>query len=161
MRTGAFVHFVQGPGRIELGDDVMVDGKCNFQFAHRFSDAPLLRIGDRTMVGYGTTFVVAKEVLVGTDCLIATNVHIFDSSGHPVDPTKRRAGFPPEAEEVKPIRIGNNVWIGMGATIFPGVSIGDGAVVATRAVVVNNVMPNTLVAGYPARKVQDLTPATS
>ena len=158
MHTGFFLHFVQGPGQIELGDDVWVDGKCSFMFAHRFSDAPTLRIGDRTKVSYGSTFVVAKEISIGSDCLIAAYVHIFDSSGHPVDPTKRRAGLPPEPDEVKPVRIGNNVWVGTGAMIFPGVQIGDGAVISAHSVVVNSVPPNTLVGGYPARKVQELTP---
>jgi carbonic anhydrase/acetyltransferase-like protein (isoleucine patch superfamily) len=160
MRTGFFMHWVQGSGRIILGDDVTIDGKCSFMFADRFSDSPTFRVGDRTMIGHGCGFVIARQVTIGQDCLLAMGVNVFDSSGHPVDPGRRLAGLPLEDAEVKPVTIGNNVWIGASATIFPGVTIGDGAVIAARAVVVNNVAPNTLVAGYPARKIQELTPAT-
>jgi acetyltransferase-like isoleucine patch superfamily enzyme len=156
LRLGTHVHWVRGPGRILIGDDVTVDGKCVFQFAYRFSEAPTLSIGDRTMVGHETTIVVAHEVSIGSDCLIASRVHIFDTSGHPLDPTARLAGLPQSLDEIKPVRIGNNVWIGTGATICPGVTIGDGAVIAAQSVVVNHVASYTLVAGYPARKVQEL-----
>jgi carbonic anhydrase/acetyltransferase-like protein (isoleucine patch superfamily) len=158
MRTGFFVHWVQGAGRLELGDDVTVDGKCSFTFANRFSDAPTLVVGDRTMIGHGCGFVVARRITIGKDCLLAMGVNVFDSSGHPVDPGRRLAGLPLEDDEIKPVTIGDNVWIGASATIFPGVTIGDGAVVAARAVVVSNVAPYTLVAGYPARRLQELTP---
>lgn len=160
MRTGFFVHWVQGDGRLELGDDVTIDGKCSFMFANRFSDAPTLVVGDRTMIGHGCGFVVARRITIGRDCLLAMGVNVFDSSGHPVDPGRRLAGLPLEDDEIKPVTIGDNVWIGAGATVFPGVTIGDGAVVAARAVVASNVAPNTLVAGYPARRIQELTPAT-
>ncbi|MEO6445934.1 MAG: chloramphenicol acetyltransferase, partial [Gemmatimonadaceae bacterium] len=53
------------------------------------------------------------------------------------------------------------VWIGHGATILPGVTIGDGAVVAAQSVVVSPIAANTLVAGYPARRVQELQPAAN
>lgn len=159
MRTGFFVHWVQGSGRLVLGDDVTIDGKCSFMFANRFSDTPTFSVGDRTMIGHGCGFVVARQITIGSDCLLAMGVNVFDSSGHPVDPGRRLSGLPLEDDEIKAVTIGNNVWIGASATIFPGVTIGDGAVVAARAVVVNNVAANTLVAGYPARKIQELTPA--
>lgn len=160
MRVGAHIHWVQGKGRLELGDDVTIDGQCYFTFAARYSDNPTLMVGDRTMIGHGCGFVVARQVSIGCDCMLGMGVSIFDSSGHPVDPVKRLAGLPMDPEEVKPVTIGDNVWIGAQATIFPGVTIGNGAVVAARAVVVSNVAPNTLVAGYPARRLQDLA-ATS
>lgn len=159
MRVGAHIHWVQGKGRLELGDDVTIDGLCHFTFAARYSDHPTMTVGDRTMIGHGCGFVVAHQVSIGADCMLGMGVNIFDSSGHPVDPAKRLAGLPMDPDEVKPVSIGDNVWIGAQATIFPGVTIGSGAVVAARAVVISNVAPNTLVAGYPARRLQDLTPA--
>lgn len=158
MRVGTHIHWVQGKGRLELGDDVTIDGQCHFTFAARYSDHPTLTVGDRTMIGHGCGFVVARQVSIGSDCMLGMGVSIFDSSGHPVDPAKRLAGLPMDPEEVKSVAIGDNVWIGAQATIFPGVAIGNGAVVAARAVVVSNVAPNTLVAGYPARRLQDLSP---
>ena len=55
--------------------------------------------------------------------------------------------------------IGDNVWLGANCVIFPGVTIGDGSVVATSSVVTSDVPPNTLVAGYPARRIKQLTGA--
>lgn len=160
LRLGSHVHWILGPGRILIGNDVTIDGKCIFQFARRFSDEPTLSIGDRTTIGHGSSFTVARSITIGSDCLIASQVHIFDSSGHPLDPTRRRAGQPQLTDEIKPVLIGDNVWIGHGATVFPGVTIGDGAVVAAQSVVVNHVAAYSLVAGYPARKVQNLQSVT-
>ena len=76
---------------------------------------------------------------------------------HPLHPEQRKTHLPPAPDEVKPIVIGNNVWIGDNVKIMPGVTIGDGAVIAAGSVVGGAVPPNTLVAGYPARKLRDLT----
>ena len=57
-----------------------------------------------------------------------------------------------------PIRIGNRVWIGSHSTILPGVTVGDGAVVAAGAVVTKDVPPNTVVAGVPAKVVKTIVP---
>ncbi len=157
LRTGVFIHWVQGAGRIILGDDVTVDGRCTFTFGASFSERPTLEIGDRTTIGHGCSFAVGKSIRIGEDCLIAQGVAMLDSSGHPLNPEQRRAHLPPAAEEVKPIVIGNNVWIGDNAKIMPGVTIGDGSVVAAGSVVGGSIPPNTLVAGYPARKLRDLT----
>jgi acetyltransferase-like isoleucine patch superfamily enzyme len=154
VRTGVFFHWVQGRGNLILGDHVVVDGKCSFAFATRFSAKPTLRIGDYTGIGPQCSFAVGKEISIGRHCRIATEVMIFDSPGHPGDPAARLAGLPTEPEEVRPVFIEDNVWIGRRAIIMPGVTIGHGSVVASGAVVMANVPPNTLVAGNPARQVR-------
>jgi acetyltransferase-like isoleucine patch superfamily enzyme len=68
-----------------------------------------------------------------------------------VAPSERRNGF-----VAKPITIGNNVWIGVAATILPGVTIGDNAVIAAGAVVSRSVPADTLAAGVPARVLKHL-----
>ena len=157
FRTGVYVHWIQGSGRIIVGNDVTIDGRSSFAFGSSFSEAPTLSIGDGTMIGHGCSFAVGKSITIGRHCLIAQGVSMLDSSGHPLDPAKRLAGAPPDAEDVKPIVIGDNVWIGDQAKIMPGVTIGDGSVVAAGSVVGGSVPPNVLVAGYPARKLRDLT----
>ncbi|MDF1502863.1 acyltransferase [Roseisolibacter sp. H3M3-2] len=156
LRTGAFVPWIQGAGEIVLGDDVNVVGKIDIAFAARFSDRPSLRVGNRTGLGHGCVLSIAKAIVIGDDCHIAGGTHLFDSNGHPIDPELRRLGHPPADADVKPITIGNNVWIGSNCTIFPGVTIGDNSVVATRSVVTTDVPPDTLVAGYPARQIRKL-----
>jgi acetyltransferase-like isoleucine patch superfamily enzyme len=159
VRTGVFLHWIQGKGELLVGDDVLLDGKSTFAFAARYSDRPILRIGDRSIISHNCIVTVAREVSIGRDCMIASDVFIFDSSGHPADPTARLAKLPPAADEIRPVMIGDNVWVGRRATIFPGVSIGEGSVISAGAVVTSDVPPNTLVAGNPARRVASLTPA--
>lgn len=153
VHTGVFLHWVQGRGRIVLGDDVLVDGKCSFNFAVRFAEAPTLTVGSHTAIGHNCMFTVGRAITIGEHCRIAANVTMFDSSGHPSDPAAREAGAPPDPESVKPITIGRNVWIGSGAVIFPGVTVGDNSVIGTRAVVLASVPANSVVMGNPARRM--------
>lgn len=157
FRTGVFIHWVQGAGRIILGDDVILDGKSSFTFGASFSEAPTLKIGNRTTIGHGCSFAVGKGITIGDDCMLAQGVALLDSSGHSLDPVRRLAHLPPLPDEVKPVVVGNNVWIGDNAKILPGTIIGDGTVVAAGSVVSGNIPANVLVAGYPARKLRDLT----
>ena len=151
VRTGVFVHFVLGDGDIVVGDDATVDGKSSFVFGARFAARPLLSIGRRTYVGHRCSFSVSSRITVGDDCYLAAGCYFLDSPGHPLDPGRRLAHLPPDPEQVKPVRIGNNVWIGTEAMVLPGVTVGEGSVVAARAVVTADVPPYTLVGGMPAR----------
>jgi acetyltransferase-like isoleucine patch superfamily enzyme len=156
VRTGVYLHWVQGKGDLILGNDVLVDGKSSFTFAARFVPRPTLRIGDGSAIGHNCRFTVGKQITIGRHCHVSSDVWMFDSSGHPADPEARLAGLPPSAEEVQPIVIEDNVWIGSRSIIFPGVTIGHGSLVAAGSVVTGDVPPNTLVAGNPARKVRSL-----
>jgi acetyltransferase-like isoleucine patch superfamily enzyme len=153
FHTGVFLHWVTGEGNLVIGNQVTIDGKCSFMFAARFAENPTLAIGDNTGIGHACSFTVGESIVIGRDCRIAGGVAMFDSPGHPLDPAKRRAGLPANPDDVRPIRIGDNVWIGTGAVIFPGVTIGENSVVSAGAVVLNDVPANLLVAGNPARKL--------
>jgi acetyltransferase-like isoleucine patch superfamily enzyme len=156
LRTDVFIPWVQGRGDIILGDGVRIDGMCSIVFAARFADRPTLRIGDHTGIGHQCSFTVAQSVVIGKRCMIAAGSMILDSNGHPTDPAARLAGLPPSPEEVRPVEIGDNVWIGSRSIILPGVKIGDGSIVAANSVVRSVVRPYTVVAGNPARKIADL-----
>jgi len=156
LKTDVYVHWVQGRGEILIGDDVIVDGKCAFAFASRFSERAVLEIGDRTGIGDGCSFAVGKRISIGRDCRIAGGVHMFDSSGHPADPAARRAGESASPEDVRPIAIGDNVWIGRNALIFPGVSVGANSIISAGAVVTADVPADSVVAGNPARRISKL-----
>jgi len=156
LHTDIFVPWVQGKGRLIVGDDVLIDGRCNFKFAFRYTKNPTLQIGNNTGMGHECTFTVGKSIIIGDHCRIASGVTMFDTPGHPLDPEGRKAGEPAAEQDVKPIQIGNNVWIGRNATIFPGVTIGDNSVVATGACVIASVPPDTVVGGNPARAMKSL-----
>jgi len=157
VRTGAFLHWVMGRGEFVVGDDVVIDGKCSFVFAARYTDLPALRIGSHTVIGHNCTFTVGREITVGSHCLIAGDVSMFDSPGHPKNPERRKQGMPADLADVRPVKIGDNVWIGARSIIFPGVEIGDNSVVSMGSVVTSNVPPNSIVAGNPARVIGAVT----
>lgn len=156
VHTGVFIHWVRGYGQLILGDNVTIDGKCSFDFAIRYADRPTLRIGDNVIVGHHSVFTVGREITIGSNVMIGTSVNMFDSPGHPTDPALRLAGLPALPEDVKSIHIEDNVWIGSGSTIFPGVTLGEGCVVARHSIVVTNVPPYVVVAGNPARQIARL-----
>lgn len=152
LHTGVFLHWITGRGKIIVGDNVLIGGKCSFDFAARFSDMPTFIVGNNTLIHHGCSFSIGKKIVIGQSCLIAGEVWITDSPGHPADPIARMAGLPPPDDKVKPVVIEDNVWIGRRAMILPGVTIGQGSIVAAGAVVTHNVPPNTMVAGNPAQQ---------
>jgi acetyltransferase-like isoleucine patch superfamily enzyme len=153
LRTGHRIHFVQGHGDIVLGSNVLLDGKVTITFAATFAERPTLEIGDRSALGDGTVLVVGKRVTIGNHCKISGSTMIFDSSGHPADPEARRKREPPPADEVRPVTIADDVWIGKECIVFPGVRIGKGAIVSAGSVVRRHVPPYAVVAGNPAEVV--------
>jgi acetyltransferase-like isoleucine patch superfamily enzyme len=154
LHTGVFIHWVQGRGQLIIGDNVLIDGKCSFHFAVRYTEQPTLRIGNNVAIGHGSAFTVGREITIGNGVGISTNVEMFDSPGHPTELALRLAGAPALPEDVKPIRIEDNVWIGSGATIYPGITVGEGSIVAWGAIVMSNVPPYVIVAGNPARQIE-------
>jgi acetyltransferase-like isoleucine patch superfamily enzyme len=159
LHTGVFLHWIQGRGVLIVGDNVVVDGKCSFFFAARYSARPTLIIGDNTGIGHNSSFTVGTRIEIGRHCRIATGVAIFDAPGHPLDPAMRLAGNPAAPEDARPVVIEDNVWIGQSVIIMPGVTIGEGSVVAAGSVVTTSVPANILVAGNPARQVRSLAKA--
>jgi acetyltransferase-like isoleucine patch superfamily enzyme len=156
LHTGVYLHWIQGQGELVVGDNVTLDGKCSISFAVRYSDRPTLIIGDHTIIGHGTSFTVGDRITVGRHCQIAGGVAILDAPGHPLDPVARREGKPAMREDVRPVVIEDDVWIGQRSIILPGVTIGRGSVVAAGSVVMTSVPPNVLVAGNPARQFRAL-----
>jgi acetyltransferase-like isoleucine patch superfamily enzyme len=156
LRTGAEVHFIQGQGDLVLGANAFWDGKVTLTFASRFSERPTLEIGDDTAIGDGTVFVVGKRITIGKNCNLSGATMIFDSNGHPSDPILRRKHVPPTPEEVRPVTIGDDVWIGKNCLIFPGVRIGACAIVSAGSVVRRHVPAYAVVAGNPAQVVYRL-----
>jgi acetyltransferase-like isoleucine patch superfamily enzyme len=153
LKTGIFVHWIEGKGDIILGDHVTFDGKSGIKFAARFVDRPTLTVGDYTGISGGCSISVAKQITIGKHCRLASEVIITDSNGHPAEPTARKEGAPPTDDSIRPVTIHDNVWIGKRAIILPGVTIGEGSIVSSGAVVISDIAPYTVVAGNPARKI--------
>lgn len=151
LHTGCYLHWIQGKGDIVIGNNVIIDGKCSISFAARFSDRPVLEIGNNTGIAHDCRLVIGKRITIGRNCMIAGGTNIMDSNGHSTDIEARLAGRPPREEEIRPVTIGDGVWIGMQCIIFPGVKIGEGSVISTGSVVRTHVPPFSVVAGNPAK----------
>ncbi len=110
-----------------------------------------IHVGDNFFANFNFTVLDEAAVTIGNNVLIGPDVSIYTAC-HPLDADRRRT-FDEWAE---PVTIGNDVWIGGGAIILPGVEIGDRCVVAAGAVVTKNVPADSLVGGNPARIIRKL-----
>lgn len=137
---------------ISLGDNVHLNGFFGVG-SGRANFAPRLEIGDNVHIGHQVTFAINQEIVIEEGVMIANRCYFADTDSHPVEPHLRVAGLPPSAENIKPIRICRNAWIGHGVHVMKGVTVGEGAVVAAGSVVVKDVPPFSVVAGNPARVV--------
>jgi len=108
-----------------------------------------LHIGARTFVNYNLTALDVAAITIGDDCQIGPNVQLLTPT-HPVEPEPRRA----KLEGARPIAIGDNVWLGGGVIVCPGVTVGDDAVVGAGAVVTRDVPAGFVAVGNPARAVR-------
>lgn len=135
--------------KIILGNNVTI-GRTTIG-ASKVFDEPVLTIGDNSTIGFGSMISVSREVTIGENCMIAPGCLIMDSDDHPIHPGKRLLREPVDRNDVLPVRIGDNVWIGGNCAILKGVTIGDNAVIATHSVITRDVESNCVYAGYPAR----------
>lgn len=111
-----------------------------------------IRVGNNLQVNFDCTILDCAEVTIGDNCLMACGVHIYAAT-HPVDATHRKDDEK-YYELAKPVKIGDNCWIGGHVTICPGVTIGDNVVIGAGSVVVKDVPSNVVVAGNPARIIR-------
>ena len=132
------------------GEDIVieppffVDYGCNMRVGKAFYANHNLVVLDGAPITFG------DHVFIGPNCC-------FTTAGHPLDPAQRNAGL----EYAKPITIGNNVWIGMGVQVLPGVTIGDNAVIGAGSVVTRDIPANHLAVGVPCRPLREITEADS
>ncbi len=108
-----------------------------------------IKLGKNVFINSGCCFQDHAGIEIGDGTLIGHQV-VIATLNHAQDPLSRADMFP------KPVKIGKNVWIGAHATILPGVTIGDNAIIAAGAVVNKDVENNVVVGGVPAKKIKDI-----
>ena len=108
-----------------------------------------ITVGRRVFINAGCCFQDQGGIEIGDDVLIGHQV-VIATLNHDPDPAKRGNMTP------APVKIGNKVWIGAHATVLPGVTVGEGAVIAAGAVVTRDVPANTVVAGVPAKPLKKI-----
>ena len=110
-------------------------------------------IGDYTSIWYGTVISARHEIVIGPQCVISWNCTVIDNDMHEIIYPE---GTTSDQTEGAPVRIGNHVWLGASVIVLKGVSIGENSIVAAGAIVTQDVPPNTLVAGIPAKPIRQV-----
>lgn len=129
----------------EIGEGVVVRPPLTMDYGYQTT------IGAHTFVNAGCVILDVARVAIGERCQIGPNVQILTPT-HPLEPEARAAGW----EAAEPITIGDNVWLGGGVIVCPGVTIGRDTVVGAGAVVTKDLPPRVLAVGNPARVVRRL-----
>ncbi|OCK51621.1 maltose acetyltransferase [Chryseobacterium sp. CBo1] len=110
-----------------------------------------IEIGENFYTNHNVVILDCAKVTFGDNVFIAPNCGFY-TAGHPLDAERRNKGL----EDAKPISVGNNVWIGGGCTILPGVTIGDNTVIGAGSVVTKDIPANVLAFGNPCKVVREI-----
>ena len=110
-----------------------------------------VHFGDGVYANFNLTCVDDADIFVGSHTMIGPNVTICTAS-HPLSPALREKGL----QYNRPVRIGENVWIGASVTILPGVTIGDRSVIGAGSLVLRDVPPDVVAVGSPARVIRSV-----
>lgn len=131
-------------GSIGTGTEIRSPFVCDYGFQ--------LHIGDRTFINFGLVALDVAMISIGDDVQIGPNVQLLTPT-HPLVASERRA----KLEGAAPIAIGDNVWLGGGVIVLPGVTIGADTVVGAGSVVTRDLPSGVLAVGNPARVIRHLT----
>lgn len=129
-----------------LGEDVEIRPPLFVDYGRYIS------VGARTFINYNFTALDVARITIGEDVMVGPNVQLLTPT-HPLEPELRRD----KLEAAKPITIGNNVWLGGGVIVLPGVTIGENTVVGAGAVVTRDLPANVVAVGNPARITKELS----
>ena len=129
----------------EIGEGVVIRAPFYCEYGTRVS------IGARTFVNYDCLMLDVAPITIGNACQLATRVQLLTAT-HPIDPEPRRLGW----ELAEPVVVGDNVWLGAGVIVCPGVTIGDDTVVGAGAVVTRDLPAGVVAAGVPARVIREI-----
>lgn len=114
-----------------------------------------IRIGSGT--GISNSAIIAHELVeIGKEVRIGGSTHIYDTDFHSLNKTIRVSAHDDDVQ-IKPVHIGDYVFIGAGCTILKGVTIGEGSIIGASSVVTKNIPPNEIWAGNPARFIRKIT----
>ena len=138
-----------------LGKNVNIDVPFHCDYGSH------IETGDNVIIGMNCTFVDCNKITIGNNVLIASNVQIYTST-HPTDKNERlnknwkEEGVPYFRTFALPVKIHDNVWIGGGVIILPGVEIGENSVIGAGSLVNKSIPANSIAVGSPCKVVKKL-----
>lgn len=130
----------------ELGEDCYIEPPLHSNFGGRH-----VHFGKGIYANYNLTLVDDTHIYVGDYTMIGPNVTIA-TAGHPILPELREKGY----QYNVPVRIGRNCWIGAGAILLPGVTVGDNTVIGAGSVVTKDIPANVVAVGNPCRVLREI-----
>jgi len=147
---------ILGYGLIYVGNNVTIGGNVTLIVSYKAKLDPTITIGNNVYIGYASLLSCADSITIGNKVRIAEGCRIYDNNNHPVDPVARTRNEPVGEKDIASVILEDETWIGAYSTILKGVTVGQGAVVATGAVVTEDVPALTTVAGNPAKVVKKI-----
>lgn len=111
-----------------------------------------IEVGENFFANYNCILLDVNRIIIGKNVMLAPNV-IVTTAGHPIHPESRNSGF----EYGKPIKIGNNVWLGANVVVNPGVSIGNNVVIGSGSIITHDIPDNVVCVGNPIHIVREIT----
>lgn len=110
-----------------------------------------IQVGENFFANYHCVILDCAKVVIGDDVMFGPQVGVYTAT-HPLDASARSQGL----ESAKEVRIGSRVWVGAGARILPGVTIGENTTIGAGSVVCSDIPPNVLAVGNPCRVIRTL-----
>ena len=130
----------------EVGDNCYVEPPLHANWGKN------THFGNNVYANFNLTLVDDTDIFIGNNVMFGPNVTVA-TAGHPIDPELRLK----VAQFNIPVHIGNNVWIGAGAIIMPGVNIGDNTVIGAGSVVTKDIPANVVAVGNPCRVLREIS----
>lgn len=130
----------------EIGENCYIEPPLHANWAGKH-----VHFGNNIYANFGLTLVDDTHIYVGDCCMFGPNV-VIATAGHPILPELREQAYQYNA----PVHIGRNVWIGAGALIMPGITIGDNSVIGAGSVVTKDVPANVIAVGNPAKVLREI-----
>lgn len=152
--TGGLPYISSGL-KIRIGDDCIIYAPSNFELVD-VNNRGILNIGNNTMIGHRNVISVASRIDIGNYVTFSPEIRVRDNDGHHFDPVKRRKNIGIEKENIKPVVIEDDVWIGAFTLINKGVRIGRGAIIGAGSVVTKDIPPLCIAAGNPAKVIKKI-----
>ncbi|HVU07470.1 MAG TPA: acyltransferase [Verrucomicrobiae bacterium] len=147
-----------GKGVLRVGNGTKFGFPMTFRLGNgeillqaREPDAEIV-IGENNLFSNNIALCAVRNIQIGDNCLIGDSVSVVDADFHEINPATRNRSV----GTVKPVKIGNNVWIGSRTMILKGVTIGDNSVIGAMSLVTGEIPANCVAAGVPAKVIRKI-----